>query len=251
MRRIPVLTIAGILTGLFAVGCGSDKLSASGDPLAPGASAAKIVPEFPANPSAAFKSEIENPYLAFDRGKVFHYESETPEGLETNVVEVTNQKKTIIGVATTVVHDQVFLDGELIEDTIDWYAEDNDGNVWYFGEDSKELDHGVVVSTEGSWEAGVNGATPGIVMLAQPVVGTKYQQEFSEGVAEDMAKVMSLSDTVEVPVGTFQDCLKTMEWTALEPGAREFKFYASGVGFVLELTPKGGGIRTELTAVEE
>jgi len=249
MRRISFLTAAGALIAIFTAGCSRDgsSLTAGGSPVAP---AARIGPTFPSDPSA-FKPGIENPYIAFDRGKVFHYASETADGLETNVVEVTNDTKTILGVATTVVHDQVFLDGELTEDTFDWYAEDTDGNVWYFGEDSKEIDHGVVVSTEGSWEAGVNGALPGIIMLANPVVGTKYQQEFSEGVAEDMAQVLSLKKTAQVPYGTFDDCLMTNEWSQLEHGVREFKFYAPGVGLVLELQPKGGQIRNELTAIED
>jgi hypothetical protein len=124
------------------------------------------------------------------------------------------------------------------------------GNVWYFGEDSKQIENGVVVGTEGSWEAGVDGAKPGIIMLAEPKVGTKYQQEFAPGVAEDMAKVLSLSETVEVPYGRFEGCLKTAEWTPLEPGAREFKYYAPGTGQVLEVQSRGGGVRVELIAIE-
>lgn len=204
------------------------------------------VPVFP-GPSA-FVAEVTNPYFAFARGKVFRYESETEEGNELIVVEITNENKVIQGVAATVVHDRVFLDGELIEDTFDWYAQDKAGNVWYFGEDSKTLEEGIVVSTEGSWEAGVNG-NAGIVMLANPRIGLKYQQEDASGIAEDMAKVLSLSKTVSVPFGTFSNCLQTAEWTPLEPGEREFKFYKPGVGLVLELKPKGGRLRTELVSV--
>ncbi|MBI4563400.1 MAG: hypothetical protein HY716_01730 [Planctomycetes bacterium] len=131
----------------------------------------------------------------------------------------------------------------------DWFAQDKDGNVWYFGEDSKEIEDGVVVSTEGSWEAGVGGAQPGILMLADPKVGISYQQEFAEGVAEDMARVKSLSESVTVPVGTFEGCIETMEWTPLEPGARESKFYAPGVGLVLEVSLRGGGARIELVEI--
>ena len=107
-----------------------------------------------------------------------------------------------------------------------------------------------MIDHAGSWEAGVNGATPGIIMLADPKIGTQYQQEFAEGVAEDMAKVVSLSETVEVPYRIFEGCLQTEEWTPLEPGAREAKFYAPGVGLVLELQHRGGGVRIELTAIE-
>ena len=209
-------------------------------------------PQFPADPSQ-FVEEIDNPYLGFARGRVFTYEELADEGGETIVVEVTNDTKTILGVATTVVHDQVFVDGDLIEDTFDWYAQDVDGNVWYFGEDSKEMENGEVVSTEGSWEAGVNGAMPGIAMLAKPKLGQKYQQEFAVGVAEDMAQIKSLKTEVEVPFGSFDGCLETKEWTPLHPGGSERKIYAPGVGLVLELSSKGLGHqrRTELVSIEE
>jgi len=252
MRRIILFLIPVLFAGTLLIGCANDDKSLpDGSSLtAPAVSAAKNVPDFPADPGD-FVAEIDNPYLGFARGRTFRYEGETGEGLETNTVEVTHDTKTILGVATTVVHDQVYFDGELIEETLDWYAQDSDGNVWYFGEDSKEIDHGVVVSTEGSWEAGVDGATPGVVMLAEPVIGTKYQQEFAEGVAEDMAKVLSLKKTVEVPFGAFDGCLMTAEWTHLSPGAREFKYYAPGVGLVLELTPRGGRERVELVSIED
>jgi hypothetical protein len=112
------------------------------------------------------------------------------------------------------------------------------------------IQNGVVVGTAGSWEAGLNGATAGIIMLAQPKVGTQYQQEFSAGVAEDNAKVLNLSSNVDVPFGSFTGCLKTQEWTPLEPGARETKFYKAGVGQLLTVEAGGGGTREELTAIE-
>jgi hypothetical protein len=205
------------------------------------------VPEFPADPSD-FVAQITNPYMPFTPGKVFNYRAETEDGIETTVVEVTHDTKVIMGVTTTVVRDRVYLDGSLIEDTFDWFAQDEDGNVWYFGEDSKEIEDGVVVSTEGSWEAGVTGAKPGIVMLAQPKIGMQYAQEEAEGVAEDHATVLSLKKVVLVPAGTFENCLQTMDWTPLEPGVREFKYYAPGVGLVLEVHPAGGQERNELTS---
>jgi hypothetical protein len=240
-----------LLVALIAAGCGTNGLSPLNDnsPTAPVAQLHKSVPDFPSNPKD-FVARIDNPYLGFEAGKVFRYEGVTEDGLEMIVVEVTNKTKKILGVATTVVHDRVYLNGDLIEDTFDWYAQDKNGNVWYFGEDSKEIENGVVVSTEGSWEAGVDGAQPGIIMLAEPKIGTQYQQEFAEGVAEDMAKVLRLSETADVPYGTFDGCLQTAEWTPLAPGAREFKFYAPGVGLVLEVQSRGGGVRIELTAIE-
>jgi hypothetical protein len=251
MRNILFFVVTGVLAGLLAAGCASDATDPSNveAPFAPVVSSAKILPEFPPDPSG-FVLEIDNPYLGFERGKTFRYEGETEDGLETIVVEVTNDTKTILGLATTVVRDRVYLEGDLIEDTFDWYAQDIDGNVWYFGEDSKEIENGVVVSTEGSWEAGVDGAMPGIIMLAEPVIGTTYQQEFAEDVAEDMAKVLSLTKEVGVPYGTFEGCLMTMEWSPLSPGAREFKYYAPGVRLVLEVQPRGGRVPVELIAIE-
>ena len=153
----------------------------------------------------------------------------------------------ILGIAATVVHDQVFLEGDLIEDTYDWYAQDRDGNVWYFGEDSREIEDGSVVSTEGSWEAGVNGASPGIIMLANPQSGMKYQQEFAEDVAEDMALVLNINKTIEIASGIYRGCLQTMEFTPLEPGHREHKYYYPQKGLILEASPRGG--RLELVLV--
>jgi hypothetical protein len=205
-----------------------------------------------ANPpfdSAAFVADIDNPYMPLLPGTAFHYRSETPDGVETNDVLVTRDSKQILGVAVTVVHDQVFLDGELAEDTFDWFAQDTEGNVWYFGEDSKEIEDGQVVSTEGSWEAGVGDNEPGIIMLAHPKVGLAYHQELAPDVAEDMARVLSLKASPSVPYGSFDNCLGTMEYSLIEHGNREHKSYCPGVGLVLEDQPKGGHIRNELVSV--
>jgi hypothetical protein len=202
----------------------------------------------PFDPSS-FVSSITNPYLPQTPGTVYHLRSETPDGIETNLITITHQTKQILGVTATVVHDQVFLDGELTEDTFDWEAQDGAGNVWYFGEDSKELENGVVVSTEGSWEAGVNGAHPGVIMLAHPEPGRTYVQEDAPDVAEDRAKALGTKASVDVPYGHFDDCLQTMEWTLLEHGDREHKFYCPGTGLVEEVHPAGGHITNELVAI--
>ena len=128
---------------------------------------------------------IDNPYTTLTPGTTFTYESVTEEGTEEDIVVVTNETKEILGVTATVVRDTVTLDGELIEDTFDWFAQDKEGNVWYLGEDTKEYENGEVVTTEGSWEAGVDGAEAGIVMLADPQVGDTYRQEWYPGHAED------------------------------------------------------------------
>ena len=144
-------------------------------------------------------------------------------------------------VRTTVVHDRVFAaDGSLAEDTFDWYAQDAAGNVWYFGEDTAEYQNGSVSSTYGSWEAGVNGAQPGVVMLAQPDVGERYHQEFLRGEAEDLGKVIALDDHVSVPYGRLGDVLVTEDTTPLEPQVLEHKYYAPGIGVVLERLLSGG-----------
>jgi hypothetical protein len=197
-----------------------------------------------------FGGPIDNPLFPLVPGTTRHYEGETEEGLETVEETVTNDGKMILGITATVVHAQEFLDGELIEDTFDWYAQDDQGNVWYLGEDSSEIEDGEVVSTEGSWEAGIDGAKPGIIMQAAPQVGQRYYQEFDVGNAEDEAIVLSLNASVEVPFGEFDGCLQTQDFTRLEPDANEHKFYCPGIGLVLEESP-GDGTRIELVDIDE
>lgn len=216
----------------------------SGGSISAEPSTARIVLPFD---QANFIAGGSNPYFPLTPGLRYSYVAQTADGVETNEVEVTHETKVILGVTTTVVRDKVYLEGSLIEDTFDWYAQDKEGNVWYLGEDTREYENGVVVSTEGSWEAGVGGAQAGIIMLANPKVGDQYYQENAPGVVEDQGKVLSLKETVEVPFGTFANCIKTAEWTPIEPGNRSFKYYAPGVGLVLEIAPHGGRERVELT----
>lgn len=197
-----------------------------------------------------FVDVIDNPYLPLVPGTTFTYEAETEDGIEENVVNVTRKTKKILDVTCTVVWDLVYVGGVLTEETYDWYAQDRHGNVWYFGEDTKEYDEdGNVISTEGSWEAGVDGAKPGIVMEADPQPGDSYRQEYYEGVAEDMAKVLRLNASVSVPYGDFDDCLKTKEWTPLDRGVVEHKYYAWGVGLVLVTELKGKSVQVELVGI--
>ena len=197
-----------------------------------------------------FSTTIDNPFFPLVPNTTFIYLG-TKEGItERDEFAVTGRTKVLAHVTCREVHDQVFVDGVLAEDTLDWFAQDTQGNVWYFGEDTKELDaNGNVISTEGSWQAGVNGAQPGIIMEANPRVGDIYQQEFSAGVAEDMATVVALNKTVNVPYGSFKNCLQTAEFTPLEPGALENKFYASGVGFIQGVALRGGRERLELLTI--
>jgi hypothetical protein len=159
---------------------------------------------------------------------------------------VTDEQRTVMGVDVTVVRDTVTLDGRLIEDTRDWYAQDRAGTVWYFGEDTEEHDEDGSVSTAGSWEAGVDGALPGIAMYADPRVGQAYRQEFYEGEAEDLAEVVRTGEATEVPAGGFEDLVVILEWNPLEPDVTEEKYYATGVGPVLEQTVMGGEQVVEL-----
>ncbi len=183
---------------------------------------------------ADFSTVIDNPLLPFQPGTTFIYEGDTPDGHTHVELVVTHDTKVIIGVTCVVVRDTVTIDGQLAEVALDWYAQKNDGAVWYFGEDTKEYKNGQVISTKGSWEAGVNGAKPGIVMRAHPKVGQTYHQEYAKGVAEDMATVVSLTESVTVPYGSFTNCLKTKEFSPLEPGVVEYKWYAPGVGNVVD-----------------
>ncbi len=200
---------------------------------------------------ADFVREIDNPYSPLVPGTTFVYEGHTPDGLDRDVVSVTHDTKEILGVTCTVVRDTESVGGVLQEDTLDWYAQDKEGNVWYFGEFATQYgaDGVTVIGHEGSWEAGVDGAQPGIVMLADPQPSDSYRQEFLAGVAEDMAKVMRLNARVSVPYGAFEDCLETKESSPLEPGAIEHKFYAPGVGLVLTEELKGKTFRSELVEI--
>lgn len=187
-----------------------------------------------------FVAHVDNPYFPLTPGTTYVYSGLSEDGAERNEVSVTHDTKVIMGVTCTVVWDRVWLEGSLTEETYDWYAQDRNGSVWYFGEDSREIKDGVTVSTEGSWEAGVRGAKPGIVMQGHPVIGDKYRQEYLRGEAEDMAEIVAMNASVSVPFGDYTNCLQTKDWTPLEPGIAEFKFYASGVGAVREVDAQGG-----------
>ena len=170
-----------------------------------------------------------------------------PSGSRSSCSDETRE---ILGITATLVRDTVTEDGELVEDTVDWYAQDRDGNVWYLGEDSKEFEDGEVVSTAGSWEAGVDRAFPGIVMQADPRVGQSYRQEFYAGEAEDLAEILQLDGSETVPLGSLTQLLVVREWNPLEPEVIENKYYARGTGVVLELEVAGESGRVELVSFE-
>ncbi len=195
---------------------------------------------------ADFAGKIDNAYFTLTPGTTFIFEGATRDGTEHIEVVVTTQTKNILDIDTTVVWDRVWLEEELIEETYDWYAQDNKGNVWYFGEDSKEYEDGEVISTKGSWEAGIDGAKPGIIMEESPKIGDSYHEEYYQGEAEDMAEIISLDESIKVAYGSFEHCLKTKNWTPLEPGIVEYKYYSTEVSNVILETSAEGNERIEL-----
>lgn len=201
----------------------------------------------PAFDPETFVDGIDHPFFPMVVGATFVF-----DGDEHVEVEVLDETKDILGIAATVVRDRVFEDCVLIEDTLDWYGQDGAGNVWYLGEETAEYEHGEITSTAGSWEAGVDGALPGIVMLAEPQAGDSYRQEFYAGEAEDIGEVTAVTGSVSVPAGGWSgpDVLVTEEWTPLEPDVRERKIYARGVGVVRIKTIQGGSELTTLTSAE-
>lgn len=205
---------------------------------------------------------INNPYWPLLTGTSFEYRAETEDGCLVNEVFVSSYVKTILGIDTRVVEDREWEDDDcdggrdyLLEETLDWYAQDDAGNIWYMGEDTKEYcerdsaQAGQVCSTEGSWEAGVNYAEAGIIMLANPTPGDFYRQEFAEGEAEDMGMVLRTNAFVSTELADYENCLKTREWTALEHGNIEHKHYCPDVGLVLINELKGKTVRVELVEV--
>jgi hypothetical protein len=202
------------------------------------ATLALATPQFdPSN----FVDRVDNPYFPLAPGSVWRYTGSKDGKRARDVVRVTAHRKTIEGVKATDVADRLYLNGKLEERTTDWYAQDKDGNVWYLGEATAELDtRGKVKSTEGSWQAGVNGAQPGIVMPAHPAVGQSGLMEYYKGHAEDHFKVLSTRARVTTPFMSTTRALRTKEWTPLEPGVVSVKYYVRGVGDVSEQDVKGG-----------
>jgi hypothetical protein len=198
---------------------------------------------------AAFSTTIDNPYFPLAPGNRIIYELHGPKGLQRTTTEVTRDTKKVMGVTAVVVHDAVTVDDKPVEDTLDWYAQDRDGNVWYFGEATKAIDDDGAVDTTGSFEAGVSGALPGIIMPAHPQVGDHYRQEYARGVAEDTGEVVDTKGAETAPLtGPKTDLLVTRDADLLDPTAPpETKYYARGIGLVLTVDTDGRdeAVRTE------
>ncbi len=198
---------------------------------------------------AGFVGRIDNPYWPMTIGTRWTYREsdlagQRPEGLAWSSRPVA---KRIDGIAVTVVHDVVSEHGALVEDTWDWYAQDECGNVWYLGENTKEYENGHVVSTEGSWRHGVDGGMAGVIVPAHPYVGLTYRQEYLAGEAEDSATVLSLHEQAQVPYGHFRHVLLTKDYTPLHPRVLEYKLYAKGIGPVLVFGVSGDAGTEQLT----
>lgn len=214
-------------------------LFASAVPVPTTAGASVIAPAFDAANFAG--GPIDNPWFPLTPGTTLVYKGIKDGKRATDVVHVTGRTKTIQGVACVAVEDElVFAGGWIGEKTTDWYAQDLSGTVWYFGERTAEYDRqGNVVSTEGTWLSGVDGAKAGIFMPADPQVGYTARQEYYPGHAEDHFRITSMDASVSVPYGSFQHAMRTREWTPLEPGVRDAKFYVKGIGEVLEEAVRG------------
>ena len=198
---------------------------------------------------ANFVPVIDNPYFPLPVGRTLVYTGIKDGQTQTDTVTVTADKKIIEGITATVVSDVATHDGTVLERTFDWYAQDKDGNVWYLGEDTTAYLANGKTDTSGSWEAGVHGAQPGIVMEANPQIPDAYRQEYLRGEAEDTAWVVELGGTITVPYGKLRKTLTTLEATRLEPGLYDQKVYAPGIGLVLEQALTGPAENAQLVSV--
>jgi hypothetical protein len=195
---------------------------------------------------AEFGPDINNKYFTLKPGTKFTYQDK--RGIERIEVTVTHETKELMGVTTRAVRVTEWRHGALKEDTTDWYAQDKAGNVWYFGEAVNNYKDGNVVHHKGSWQAGVNGARPGIIMRADPKVGDKYRQEYYKGHAEDMGTVVAIDKKISVPYGTFEKCLQVKDSSPLSVIA-EYKYYCPGVAFLVREDTVFGRVEAELVGV--
>src|SRR6476660_3090092 len=198
---------------------------------------------------ANFVAVIDNPYFPLPVGRTLVYQGVRDGQTQTDTVTVTDQKKVILGISTTVVNDVATHGGTVLEKTFDFYAQDKLGNVWYLGEDTTAFLPNGKTDTSGSFVAGVNGAQPRIIMEANPQIPDAYRQEYFAGEAEDTAWIVNRGGTVSVPYGKVRNVLTTLEATRLEPGAYDQKVYGPGIGIVLEQSLSGAVEVAKLVSV--
>ena len=250
MHRASAALAAVLLPALLA-GCGSDDSGAGSDDAkespAPPADLPRSDEPHPLDP-ASMTTDVTNPWFPLEPGTRWTYREVDEEGTAQRVVvTVTSETRRIAdGTEALVVRDTVTEDGEVTEDTFDWYAQDADGTVWYLGEDTAEYGDGPP-DTEGSWETGVDGALAGVIMPAEPAPGQSYRQEYLKGVAEDNGEVLATGRSATVPAGAYDDLLLTADTSGLEPKVLEKKYYARSVGLVLTIED---GAREELVGTE-
>jgi hypothetical protein len=239
-----------VLIGLAGAACTKSSGSTATSPSTPPASAGS--PTSTAIVQASFVDKVDNEWFPLVPGTTLTYKGTKDDEPAVDVFEITGETKVIDGVKCVVVRDTLTLGGKLHERTEDWYVQDRQGNVWYFGEDTKEYNEkGKVVSTSGTWQAGVDGAQPGIFMPADPQSGQSFQQEFYTGQAEDHFVVLHTLGSARVPYGSFKNTLATAEWTPLEPDVLTEKFYVKGIGQVKEIDVTGSNEHTELVSVRK
>lgn len=238
---VPRRLLLVLVFALVAAACGDDDAISSGALIDLGDGASYSPDLDPAD----FVQDVDNPYLPLVPGSRWVYEGEGDGGIEQIEVEITDQRQEVLGISAVVVHRSAQdADGNVVEETFAWFAQDVDGNVWSLGEDITT--YGEAAGSEGSWEAGVDGAQPGIAMRADPDVGDAYRQEYLRGQAERMAMVQDLSAAVEVPTGSYEDVLVVEEWSPLDPDVVQEAYHAPGVGVILQVTVAGGDARFEL-----
>ena len=240
-----VAVTAALLPALLLSACGG-----SSDSSTAGQSATSTLPQSsePSNLNPAdFSTQIDNPYWPMPVGARWEVRVTNPEGeLLNEVITVENRTRKIAdGVTTRVVHDVVYTHGKATEITDDWYAQDNDGNIWYFGENTASIHNGKK-DTSGSFEAGRDGADAGIAMPAHPEVGLTYREEYYAGHAEDRTKVLALDQQVQAPAGHFTGAILTDDTSPIEPDVSEYKLYAKGVGPVVAVSVSGEAEREDL-----
>lgn len=240
-----------VLLPAVLAGCGSDEGGRVDDP-APSVSPVKLPrADEPYRLDAdSLSPDVTNAWFPLEPGTRWTYREVDEDGEVMEVVVTATSETRMIanGAEARVVRDTVTLDGEIIEDTLDWYAQGTDGTVWYLGEDTAEFEDGYLASHEGSFEAGVDGALAGVIMPADPQVGQNYRQEYYANVAEDNGEVLALDGTATVPAGSYDGLLQTADTNTLEPDVLEHKFYARDVGVVLTVDVESGA-REELVAV--
>jgi hypothetical protein len=244
-----MIALVGSLAACSSGGSGASPASSSGVGSAAPSGGSAASSSAPAT-AAAFSADITNPWFPFPVGRHYTYVGSKDGKKAVDKVVVTDRTRVIDGAPCRLVRDLLYLDGVLEERTTDFYTQAADGTVWYYGEETAELDeHGAVTSTEGSWMSGVDGAKAGVMMPADPRVGQSMAQERYPGHAEDFFRILDLGASVAVPYATASDALLTKEWTPLEPDVVDHKYYLRGVGMVKESTVKGPKEENALTEV--